>query len=330
MAGLMNFNLIDGDYNQTRKTTQAVVAAKPSVKVVPKSSRTTSKKSTKSSSKNISKKKSSPKPVAKSSPSSSSSGGGGGGGGGVKSTSDKPQLDALNALLKNGLSKARDIKIANIQNAYRQNDKQFMDGYNARWKGIQQSVLDNARSEHDESFNNVANRSRETIEMLQQAAVQGAGETDTLRAQLQSIRNWQANQQDINRAYFDSATSNTNAMIDLNADARTARNNMVNESWSDQEQVWANYYNQVSDTYSQLGNMSANPYSDQHGKAKDAYKKMTEAASSAWKQPKSQPGVTNWTGNAIPAAPMLNNTKLNSSNGLHTTAKPASGTLKRW
>ena len=62
---------------------------------------------------------------------------------------------------------------------------------------------------------------------LAQAALQGAGETDTLRGQFMAVRNWDANQADVNRSYFDTTRSINSSLQDLNSDVRQQRVNLA-------------------------------------------------------------------------------------------------------
>ena len=144
---------------------------------------------------------------------------------------------------------------------YAAQDKDLVNGYNSRMAGILKNRDDNEKSEVDASFANLSNRARESTDLLAQAASQGAGETDTLKTQLMAIRNWDANQADVNRSYFDTQRSINSSIADLNADSRTARMNLAVDALGDYDQIWTNYYNQRADAYTQMGNIHANPYS---------------------------------------------------------------------
>lgn len=82
----------------------------------------------------------------------------------------------------------------------------------------------------------------------------GAGESDILRAQQMSLRNWQANQSEISRAYFDSLTSANASRVDMTVDTRTSLINNQMQAEADREQYWNQYYDRRSETLTALGN----------------------------------------------------------------------------
>ena len=115
--------LLDGDWKQT-KTTNAIMAA-PEIPVKPKapSKRT---KTTQPKTRKTTPKKTSTGRTRRSTPRKSSGGGGGAkasasassASSGVKESSDKPQLTALQGLLKGGFAKAREQKLKNAFTLY--------------------------------------------------------------------------------------------------------------------------------------------------------------------------------------------------------------------
>ena len=260
----------------------------------------------------------------------SSGGGGGGGGGGIQKASDKPQLAALKSLLDSGFKKALDQKLANTQLLYEQQDADLLKGYRARAGGLAGSRADNDKSEVDASFGNLSNRAREAKDTLAQAAMQGAGETDTLKTQLMAIRNWDANQADINRSFFDTQRSINSSVADLNADTRTARINLATGALGDYDQAWTNYYNQRADAYTQMGNIHANPYSDSHNTKSTAFKDMAKEASSSWKNPGVQANIRNWEGTLKEQEQKLNNSMFGNAAVVKERKRPEGSTLRKW
>ena len=231
--------------------------------------------------------------------------------GGVKKSSDKAHVAALEELLSNGFKSALDKRLANIDTAAKQGDEVLMAGYNARLNVLEQLGLDNEKAEAGASWANLSNRAREASDILTEIATQGAGETDQLKAQLIAARNWAANQQEVNRSFYDSQSSNFNALTDLNADTRSARYNLANQSMSDREQAWATYQNQMSDASTQLGNIYSNPYSDSYKTdSKAAWQRMVDTTKDVWTNPGVSDEIRNWQGTSQPRMQQLNNARL--------------------
>ena len=305
------FQIVDINRPKQQKIVYTAPKA-PVVKSTKKKTTTTSKKSSGTSS------------------GSGGSSGGGGGGGGIQKASDKPQLAALKSLLDSGFKRALDQKLANTQLLYEQQDADLLKGYRARIGGLAGSRADNDKSEVDASFGNLSNRARESNDLLAQAAMQGAGETDTLKTQLMAIRNWDANQADVNRSFFDTQRSINSSIADLNADTRTARINLATGALGDYDQAWTNYYNQRADAYAQMGNIHANPYSDSHNAKSTAYKDMAKEASSSWKNPGVQANIRNWEGTVKEQEQRLNNSMFGNAAVVKERKRPEGSTLRKW
>ena len=190
---------------------------------------------------------------------------------------------------------------------------------------------DTEKSENSNTFANLSNRAREGSDLLNEVTSQGAGETDQLQAQLIAIRNWAANQGEVRRTFFDSIGSNNAALMDLNADTRSARHNLATQSLSDREQAYAAYQNQRADAATQLGNIQSNPYSDSFkagGKA--AWDQMAKAASSAgYVNPGVSAAVKDWQGNA-PRAARMNGDQLLPGISTQKVKRPEGSTIRSW
>ena len=183
------------------------------------------------------------------------------------------QIDALRKVLNGGFRHALDIRLANIGLNQRQSDRDLMHGYHDRVGSLAGAADDNAQATDSQTVANVGNRSRERMNALSEAFANGAGESDIMRAQGASLRNWNANQSEVNRSYFDTLRSVNSSLTDLTTDTRTGRINNVMAANSDRETAWTNYYNPRSETYTQLGNVlgqQAEEYSLAHvGDGKD-------------------------------------------------------------
>ena len=313
MAG--NRKSLDGSWGGATPTLGRNIQLPPSAPPKPKTTskpKATSKPKPKTTSKSRTTSSSS-----RSSSSSSSSSGG------IKKSSDKAQVAALEELLSKGFKGALDKRLANIDTAAKQGDEVLMAGYNARLNVLEQLGLDNEKAEGGASWANLSNRAREASDILTEIATQGAGETDQLQAQLIAARNWAANQQEVNRSFYDSQSSNFNALTDLNADTRSARYNLANQAMSDREQAWATYQNQMSDASTQLGNIYSNPYSDSYKTdSKASWQRMVDTTKDVWTNPGVSDEVRNWQGTSQPRLQQLNNAWLEG-------ALPAVGKARR-
>ncbi len=286
--------------------------------VAPKPKATTKKTTKKTTSKKTTSKKTSSK---KSSGSSGSS---------IKKTDDKPAVKALKSLLESGFKNALTTRLNNISRSYKTLDADILKGYKERSLQLVGSRKDNEKAEADQSFANLANRARENQDILAQAAEQGAGETDTLKSQLMALQNWDTNQGEINRSFFDTMRSVNAAITDLNADTRSARINAATQMIGDQEQARATYRNQMSETAAQLGNLVANPYSNAYKKNAKYYATMAEQAATVDKTPAVDKRISEWQGTLQPSEAKLNNTKLKDVDTVKPQKKPEGATLRAW
>jgi hypothetical protein len=166
------------------------------------------------------------------------------------------QIAALRAALgpKGTFRKALTQRLENIKLVRNQQMDVIEQGFLDRAASLDEDAKNNLRAAADSGLSNEMNRVRERTSALSEAAAQGAGESDVLRAQMMSLRNWDANQDGINRAFHDGARSINSARNDLSVDTRTGLANIWTEGNADREQMWANYYNQTSETQTQLGN----------------------------------------------------------------------------
>lgn len=220
-------------------------------------------------------------------------GGGGGGGGGSKKTyidgynkaikefnskktDDKPQVAALKKMLNtkgkgSGFESTLRIKLANARRLYESTFKLQKDDYKRAAGSLQGQRNDNRKSASDASYLNLSNRGRERSEILAQTAAQGAGESDTLKSTMQVLRNWQANQSDVNRQFYDTNRAINTDAIQLTSNTRSNLVNAWNQKESERNKAYTDYYGQRVDAWTQMGNIQANPQSNAYKKGSDAF-----------------------------------------------------------
>ena len=249
----------------------------------------------------------------------------------------KEMADAQHKLL-GSFGTQRDIKLSNITEALKAGDKLLLANYGDVLKTYVGSLEDNDKAESDSSFRNVSNAVRERADILAEAASQGAGETDLARSQLMALRNYSANQGEVNRSFFDTLRSVNNAVAGLNADTATGRTNLYNQSESDVESAWANFYNQSADTWTQIGNIensNTNINEDDSTGYKKSYEKAAEeaakAAAGGYKK-KSTPGDwTNWADKGTEQERNLSSSNRAATINLSGPVRRAEGaTLRKW
>ena len=260
-----------------------------------------------------------------------------------KSRSDKQNqatrslADQQYALLAS-FGQSRDTKIANIAQALKGADKLLLENYATVLEGLLGSAKNNAAAEADNSFANIANAVRERGDIMGEAAANGAGETDLLRAQLAALRNYDANQNETNRSFFDTLNSINSATGSLNTDTATSRANLFNQSQSDIESTWSNYYNQVADTWTQIGNIensntnvktdSSNAYDKAYGQSAS---EAAKAAASSYRREGAPEGYTEWSGKgAEQDAALTSSNKAATVNLGAAPKRPEGATLRKW
>jgi hypothetical protein len=219
------------------------------------------------------------------------------------------------ALGKKGFRAELKQKLQNVRLVARQTDAELMDSYRDRVGSLVKSDEDNQKSASAQTFANLSNAGRERANALSEAMLQGAGETDVLRAQGMALRNWSANQNEVGRAFFDTQTSINSALTDLTSDFRTARYNNDAEANADREMLWSAYYDQRSEAMTALGNtygQMAEYYSmaneqEKSKDYKDSYDKYTDKSSNlferasltsgkAWENPGVSKRIRRWEG----------------------------------
>ena len=226
------------------------------------------------------------------------------------------QAHAWKAILsKKGFRKALMQKLENVTLDERQQDKQLMLGYNERYGSLERADSDNQKDVSGKTTANLMNASRERANALSEAALQGAGETDVLRSQGMALRNWNANQGEVNRAFADTQTALNSSLTDLTVDTRSGRFNVALQANADREMLWSNYYDRRSEALTQLGNTmgqiseyyamsneqskskkAQNLEDKWRKKAKDTFGELAENTQKAWDDPGVSKRIRQWDG----------------------------------
>lgn len=145
----------------------------------------------------------------------------------------------------------------------------------------------------------LSNFARERADTMTAVLAQGAGQTDMLRALVGAARNYEANANEGNRAYFDTMQSINQSITDLNLDTQTALANVHSQGETERERLWQDYHNRRSESWTQLGNLyqqqadyleSAKEMEvgggggEKKGSAGDAFMKASQEAGKSYKK----------------------------------------------
>ena len=269
------------------------------------------------------------------------SGGGGGGGGSYSAQMaalQARQNDNTRALVEGqaallaSFAKARDTKIGNITRALASGDALLLENYGRGRRNLDGNIADNDAAQSDLSFGNLSNLLRERQDILGELANNGAGETDQLRAQLQALRNFTANQNEANRSYFDTYRSIQNAISSLNSDTASSRLGLFNQAESDIESTWANYNNQEADTWTQIMNIENANTNDTYGKMYgNAGASAAAAVANAYSKKEAPADWLSWNGRAeAPDRQLVSSNKAATVNLGAAPKKPEGATLRKW
>ena len=282
----------------------------------------------------------------------SGDGGGGGGGGGydaaavaaasaaaAKRTADKKaadatkrSVDALHGQLA-ALDKSKNQSIANIDKRLKEGRALIDTAFQSLSGALLGSQADNEKSEHDQTYVNLANRGRERADILAETALQGAGETDVLKTQAMALRNWAANQAEVNRAYHDTQRSINTEKTSLNSNTKQNLHNLYAQANVDKTAVFDDYYKGQADVWNQIFNIENSMHdNDQYKVAyKDADKKAQTAIGSKYKDPGTPNEIKNWSGMEV-TEKQLNNSQfgLQDYGTSQQMKKPEGATLRKW
>lgn len=141
-----------------------------------------------------------------------------------------------------------------------------LEAYGERVENFEGAAEDNAKAGSAASVDNLANRSRERAGALANLAAQGAGESDTLRGAEMSLRNWEANQGEVNRSYYDTLRSINSALGDLTAGTRAQLVADAQQANAQRGAAYDQFYANMSEKWAQLGDLFGQR-SEQYGNA---------------------------------------------------------------
>jgi hypothetical protein len=178
----------------------------------------------------------------------------------AQKATNQAKLDSLLGLVGGGLQKGRDTALAGVERDLKTLLDQAFAHYGQQIGDLNKGLRDNEASEADSSFGNMANRARERGDLVTAALAQGAGESDVLKAQLQALRNWSANQTEINRGYFDTLTSTNSAITDLNTGTKSAITGYEMDANQRRGGIWSDFHSGMADAYTQLDNLATNNF----------------------------------------------------------------------
>jgi hypothetical protein len=131
----------------------------------------------------------------------------------------------IDTLLKTlgGYAQGRDTANANAQTTLDTTLEGILANYQAALTDYEASAATNTQDESSKSAANVVNRARERMGNLAQVLSQGGGETDALRALLTVFQNYDANQLDVTRSFFDTERGINSQIAGANSQAATNR-----------------------------------------------------------------------------------------------------------
>lgn len=258
------------------------------------------------------------------------------------------QIKALKKALTGGFRDALAIRLQNVRLVTRDQDKQLREAYRERVGDLENTAEENAKAAADQTYANLSNKGRERASALAEALLQGAGESDLLRAQQMSLRNWDANQGEVNRGFQDTLSSINASLGDLTVDTRTARLNLETQSHADMGQLWNDFYAQRSEAFTQLGNLYGQQ-SELYGMANeavgskrtrrrrrrtdaasgDAFMSATAAMSKGYKDPGNSDRLEDWQG-AADFEGRNNSALFENAATTITPARPEGATLRTW
>lgn len=253
------------------------------------------------------------------------------------------QAKALQRALNVEFKEALRQKLHNVNTALADQNTELLTGFRSRVASLQGAVDDNAQAAAGQSGANTQNLVRERNAALNEAMMQGAGESDTLQSMLLALQNWQANESEVKRSAFDTLRSINSTLEDLNVDTRSGLVNMKLQANADKEQLYTNYYNQMGETYTQLGNVRGQQADylamakEMGGKAnagrakrgmKRAFNMASKMAGESWENPGVPDKLQEWKGRDEFETP--SRSTIQSAPSVNLGERPEGATLRKW
>ena len=167
--------------------------------------------------------------------------------------------DIINALLNSlgGFASGRDTQIANASRQLEASLNGILKNYTAAVDDYEESAEGNQQDQAAKSAANATNRARERISLLLQAASQGAGETDQFRSSIMAALNADANQQEIDRSFFDTERSINSQIAGANSQAESQRRSAWEQNQEQVGSAWNEYWKNYSDTMTNVQRTAA-------------------------------------------------------------------------
>jgi hypothetical protein len=257
------------------------------------------------------------------------------------------QAKALKYALSNSYGKNRDQNLADLNQALNQQFALLKGGASARAEEFVKAGGDTAKATAGNAEEGASNAVRERQDSLANLLEQGAGETDTIKTMLLAARNWNANQSEGNRAYFDTMRSVNQGITDLNIDTQTGLSNAFMSTEGERDRIWQDFYNRRSESFTQLGNikgqqrdyyasakeMGVSPKKGSESAAKKtsekAFMDASKEAAKSYKQAALPTWISGYKGQAKQEA-RLSNTNLAAAVQFDEMQKAEGASLRRW
>ena len=256
------------------------------------------------------------------------------------------QAKALQKALSTTYRKGLDQNLSDVGQVLEQQLNILKSGHAASLREFQTAAEDTEIATAGNAEGTLGNMVRERSEVMGEILTQGAGETDALKAMVSAARNWQSNTSDANRSYFDTMRSVNQGIVDLNVDTKSALANTSVQAEAEKENLWRNFYERKSESYTQLGNI--------RGQQADYYDMATEMGVKSGKKKKAakadmkqsfnrasnfagksydNPGIPEWIEEyegAPPIAREKSNSNLAAATYVEGPQKAEGASLRKW
>lgn len=151
-----------------------------------------------------------------------------------------------------GYETGRDQLVQNADSALNSSLEGILNSLRLATQDYDETGTANDQEQAAKTAANITNRARERTALLSQAASQGAGETDQLRAQIQAFLNSDANQQEIDRSFFDTQRSINSQIAGAASQAETSRRSAWAQNQEAKGSAWNEYWKNVGDIWTNI------------------------------------------------------------------------------